>query len=374
MRKISLFIAIVLAISLLFLTACQDNKIEQPSVNNDNTTTENSSIDVGEVPSEEGTSNDEPDSTEQVSDEIVDSKEEATQKEDVTNKKEETSSNKQNGNSSPNKKPNSSSGSSGGLIQVITPAFSEQDICPHPEISPATCSEPKTCKSCKKTFGDALGHIIDGTKCARCNATVSGMKQPTAIHLDFADLGSIDIDVGSRYRMSYSFEPAGTYTTSLVWKSSNLAVATVDSNGIVTGVSRGTTNITVKLPNGKSDTIKVTVHKEVECQVNVKCGSEITCGAVTLNVKGSSSSYTVNNDYSVNIWFALNVTKTFDAEGSESTAPANLSYRVINSSGKLISTGTLSTGELKEGETIRTNRVTIKNLPEGNYSIELVNS
>ena len=257
MRKISSIIAIVLAFSLLFLTACQNDKAEKPSENNDNTTTENSSIDAGEMPSEEGTSNDEPDSTEQVSDET---KEEATQKEDVTNKKEETSSNKQNGNSSPNKKPNSSSGSSSGMINVEKPAISEQMICPHVEIAPATCSEPKTCKSCKKTFGDALGHIIDGTKCTRCNATVSGMKQPTAIHLDFADLGSIDIDVGNRYRMTYSFEPGGTYTTSLVWKSSNPSVATVDSNGLVTGISSGTTNITVTLPNGKSDTLQIMVH------------------------------------------------------------------------------------------------------------------
>jgi hypothetical protein len=34
----------------------------------------------------------------------------------------------------------------------------------------ATCSSPRKCKTCGKTFGNDLGHTSGGTKCSRCGA------------------------------------------------------------------------------------------------------------------------------------------------------------------------------------------------------------
>ncbi len=45
------------------------------------------------------------------------------------------------------------------------------------------------------------------------------------------------------------------------WKSDNESVAIVDNNGTITGVAKGTANITVTTPTGKSATIKVTVNE-----------------------------------------------------------------------------------------------------------------
>ena len=51
----------------------------------------------------------------------------------------------------------------------------------------------------------------------------------------------------------------GESLTGLKWSSSNKAVATVTSKGIVTGKKAGTCKITCKLANGKKYTVKVTV-------------------------------------------------------------------------------------------------------------------
>ena len=56
------------------------------------------------------------------------------------------------------------------------------------------------------------------------------------------------------------FDGSGTAASSSPWTSSNGAVATVNTNGLVTGVSAGTATITYTDNNGGTASQTVTVH------------------------------------------------------------------------------------------------------------------
>ena len=61
---------------------------------------------------------------------------------------------------------------------------------------------------------------------------------------------SLSLNVGDSKQVSAIIEPENATNRELVWTSSNPSVATVDNNGVVKGVSPGTTTITVKTKDG----------------------------------------------------------------------------------------------------------------------------
>ncbi len=77
---------------------------------------------------------------------------------------------------------------------------------------------------------------------------------------------SLDLGIGSKYQLEFD----ATSNTSLPklfealeWSSTDLSVASVNSRGVITGISEGTCKIAVKVsPNGVSDTCVLTVSKE----------------------------------------------------------------------------------------------------------------
>ncbi len=79
---------------------------------------------------------------------------------------------------------------------------------------------------------------------------------PTGISI--SGNSSIEIAVDELH-MAYSRMTPSTAVSTLAWTSSNSAVATVDANGLITGVAAGTATITVKTHNGKQASIRVTV-------------------------------------------------------------------------------------------------------------------
>ena len=69
---------------------------------------------------------------------------------------------------------------------------------------------------------------------------------------------SISVNKGKTYTLKGAMSPSDS-TDSLKWNSSNTKIAKVSSSGIVTGVGKGSTTITVKTNSGKTATCKVTV-------------------------------------------------------------------------------------------------------------------
>ena len=80
--------------------------------------------------------------------------------------------------------------------------------------------------------------------------------KPTGVYLDRE--GTVVLRMGSSLTLKATLQPAGA-TRNLTWTSSSTKVATVDQNGVVTGIKEGTVTITVKTHNGKKDTVKVKV-------------------------------------------------------------------------------------------------------------------
>ena len=99
---------------------------------------------------------------------------------------------------------------------------------------------------------------LDGGKMASCNVQVVGkIVHVVGISLDITN-GSIAI--GEQLQLTATVTPAAATDKSLTWTSSNADVATVDANGLVTGVSEGTVVITAITNDG---------NKEATCQLTV---------------------------------------------------------------------------------------------------------
>lgn len=76
--------------------------------------------------------------------------------------------------------------------------------------------------------------------------------------ITFSDT-QITVIKGSKYELSWTLNPKYPTNTNLTFESSNKKVATVDSNGVITGVAEGTATITAKAASGVKATVKVTV-------------------------------------------------------------------------------------------------------------------
>lgn len=96
-----------------------------------------------------------------------------------------------------------------------------------------------------------------GTKTATCTVTVTEDATPcTGVTLDKT---TAEVLKGETITLTATAAPENT-TDEITWESSNTGVATV-TNGVVTGVSRGIANITVKCGD-KTATCKVSVNEE----------------------------------------------------------------------------------------------------------------
>ncbi len=93
-----------------------------------------------------------------------------------------------------------------------------------------------------------------------CDVTVQSDKvQPSSITLN---RDKLSLKEGDEEQLSVSFNPSNTTETKLSWSSDKPSVATVDSNGLVKGISAGTAVITVKTSNNKTASCTVTVESK----------------------------------------------------------------------------------------------------------------
>src|SRR5687768_4931783 len=64
---------------------------------------------------------------------------------------------------------------------------------------------------------------------------------PTALTINFSELGLFP---GTNQQLTVEFTPSNTTNKKLTWTSSNISVASVDTNGVVKAIAAGTANIT----------------------------------------------------------------------------------------------------------------------------------
>lgn len=102
----------------------------------------------------------------------------------------------------------------------------------------------------------------DGNKAAQCAVTV---KEPvvkvTGVDLDKKTL---EVEEGATAQLKATVHPGEATNKAVTWKSGNDATATVDNNGKVTGVKKGTCNVVVTTKDGS---------KTAQCAVTVTAKS-----------------------------------------------------------------------------------------------------
>lgn len=101
---------------------------------------------------------------------------------------------------------------------------------------------------------------------ATCTITVESLPKATAITITYE--GSLTGYVGESVSLKVEYIPENCIQESITWSSANKAVATVDSNGKVTFVGKGTTSITATSANGLTATVNVTVKEVVTISLN----------------------------------------------------------------------------------------------------------
>ena len=95
---------------------------------------------------------------------------------------------------------------------------------------------------------------------ATCNVTV-GKVEVEAVTLS---TNSSSINVGKTVKLDVTVTPATADADNLEWSSSNADIASVDSNGLVTGLKAGTTTITCMAPNGKKASCTIFVKSKAK--------------------------------------------------------------------------------------------------------------
>ena len=108
--------------------------------------------------------------------------------------------------------------------------------------------------------GTATITATDGTETVSATITVTDNSQPDPTPDPTPDVPTSEqINVGKSTTITIGNK--SSISGNCTWKSDNESVAKVDNNGTITGVAKGTANITVTTPTGKSATIKVTVNE-----------------------------------------------------------------------------------------------------------------
>ena len=105
----------------------------------------------------------------------------------------------------------------------------------------------------------------DITKKATCNVTVTGPAIDTKVHVEKITLSSRqkDLIVGTTFSLNQVIAPSNATDNAVTWSSSNEAVATVSTTGLVTPISEGVSVIVVKtVDGGHADVCIVNVTKQ----------------------------------------------------------------------------------------------------------------
>lgn len=123
--------------------------------------------------------------------------------------------------------------------------FGKKDPTPTPSQPPVESQVPTTFPQVVPTEPTALPSVEPSQAPAGPEVPSVDLTAPTDFQLRKDDISFFT--VGEKYQMPVTLTPANAHA-SITWTSSNPAVATVDANGLITAVSRGTVDITASIP------------------------------------------------------------------------------------------------------------------------------
>ena len=167
--------------------------------------------------------------------------------------------------------------------------------------------------------------------------TIKGDKpEPSSVSLDKP---SATLNVGGTVQLTATISPSDAYNEKLTWSTSNASVATVDANGKVTALSRGTANITVTTDNGKTATCAVTVNQPVTSVSVDLAASGFTGGKAEMRVSESKTLKVTVNPANAN-----DKTLTYSSSNAGIVSVDNNGVIKANALGSAIITVTASSG------------------------------
>ncbi len=166
---------------------------------------------------------------------------------------------------------------------------------------------------------------IDGVK-ATVKVTVTGTSTVSVTSVS-VNKTSLTLKVGAKETITATVNPTNATNKRVSWRSSNDAVATVDANGVITAIGKGTATITVTTEDG---------NKTATIEVKVEDAYTVTLKANYTGNKISGYSYKVYK----------NGVETTDYKGFTCGA-----YSVTASSGQLNADATETNCTIKIGDT-----------------------
>lgn len=176
---------------------------------------------------------------------------------------------------------------------------------------------------CRILSASVYSNVADGVSERKNGMSIRPIydERPESVHVESITINqpTLSLELGSVGQLTTTILPTDVSNTNVTWTSSDLSVATVDAQGVVTAVSAGTATITVTTSDGsKTATCAVTVTNPV---VHVE--------SVSLNK--TSLSLTVGG------------TETIQATVSPSTASnTNVTWSSSNTSVATVSNGTVT--------------------------------
>ena len=161
-------------------------------------------------------------------------------------------------------------GATGNLVATVAPSTATDKTVTFASSDEAIATVDNKGKvtAVKAGSADITVTTKDGSKTAKCALTVTAKTIAVTGVTIAPKTASVDVDATTK--LNSTVAPSTATNKSVSYKSSDDAIATVSSNGTVTGVAEGDATITVTTQDGnKTDTATVTVNAVEEPEPEV---------------------------------------------------------------------------------------------------------
>jgi hypothetical protein len=189
---------------------------------------------------------------------------------------------------------------------------------------------------------------------------------------------SLSINTDETHTLTATVFPSDADDKIITWTSSNQNVASV-SDGVVTGISEGSAIITASA-GGYSATCNVVVTKDIEVNVITTFPQEFSYYYVRTKYVYSKTNITAlsvttekKSSGQYGLTFSYSGGKTYDADGSNGSHMCIVLYKVYDSNGNVVLSGTLSKTNLSVGDTFVNTTQSIGQVSPGKYTLEITN-